>query len=498
MSDLASFLPYREEHLEELLDRPHPAPRQALAQALEAYLCRLGAPPESLANARRIAHPKSRAVLTGQQAGLLGGPSFTFYKAHTALALAAAHDRAERPVAAVFWVASQDHDTQEVRWVRFLDAREKDHVLELPLPPARPVGRLPFAPYREQVREFLEGFGGIPEVRARIERTFEGSYSEVFARLLLEFLGSRGLVVFDPMAPELAPFFLPALRRELAHPLDSSEAINRTAQAMRALGLEPALGRGESATNLFLEGEDGIRRLLHYRFGRFDDGQRSYLPDELEDLLEEDPARITPAAGLRPVLQDTVLPTVALVVGPGELRYVAELGEVYRLHGLEPPAVIRRLSGVVLEPPVRRILDRYGLDPWAFQEEPEASFLKALLKDHLLVERLKSLEGDLMARFEVLHDTLAQLDPTLERPRMRAQRRIAHELERLYTKIARAELKRQELHQHHLERLRRHLLPQGMPQERVYPFVMYVLKHGPELLIRLAELPALGRGTLNI
>ena len=75
-------LPQGEEALKARLRRPgHPRLREALA----AYLKRLQAPEEVFRALERL---EVGAVVTGQQAGLLGGPALTFYKAHTALCLA--------------------------------------------------------------------------------------------------------------------------------------------------------------------------------------------------------------------------------------------------------------------------------------------------------------------------------------------------------------------------------------------------------------------------
>jgi bacillithiol biosynthesis cysteine-adding enzyme BshC len=498
MSEIAQFLPYGLADLPRLLEQPRAADRQALSTGLLAYLKRLGAPREALEAAERLAQPNSRAIVTGQQAGLLGGPSFTFYKAHTALALAKAHDHPDRPVLPVFWVASQDHDTDEIRSVQMLDFDEEVHTLSLELPRARPAGRIPFAPHLPVVCELLERFKGVASVRRRVCVALKGdwTYAEAFARLLLEFLGPEGLVPLDPMAPELAPVFSAALRRELDDPLASSQAINQAAEAMRAQGLHPVLGRGEGATNLFLEGEDGERRLLRYRDGRFDDGQRSYSRADLEALLEHDPSRLTPAAGLRPVVQDVVLPTAAFVVGPGEMKYVAELGGVYRLHGLEPPAVVRRLSAVVLEPPVRRILEKYGLEAWDFQDDPQARFLEVLAKDDARVAAIEQALNRIQAEFERLRPQL--LEAPLQRPTHRAQVRISHELERLRRIVLQTELRREGIVRSQFERLKLHLTPGGLPQERVYPFVMYLLKHGEAPLSALKQAPSTGRLILEI
>ena len=467
-------LPQGEEALRARLGREgHPG----LNGALEAYLKRLAAPKAVL---KALAALKVGAVVTGQQAGLLGGPALTFYKAHTALSLAG-----RVGAAGVFWVASQDHDVEEVRHLHLL-LDEEVRTLSLPLPPL-PSGRIPLAPYREALVAFLGPWAR----EERVAYALEGqTLSEFFARVLLAFLGERGLIPFDPMAEELAPLFREALERELSDPLASAEAINQEAARIRALGGKPPLGRKPGATNLFLETD--ARRLLHYSEGSFTDGVRRYSKKELLEILRADPARLTPAAGLRPVLQDLVLPTAGFVVGPNEFRYVAELSRVYALYGLPMPALFLRMQGVVLEPPIRRILERYALDPWAFVDRGEEAFLEAARGALEGFREVESALAHLQKEVEALRERARALEPTLDRPFRRFGARLKGEGERLLKKVLRARLAKDATLLHHLERLKRHLRPFGLPQERVYPFPMYALRHG-NALARLQEAPLEGR-----
>src|SRR5690606_15406283 len=69
-------------------------------------------------------------VTTGQQAGLFGGPLFTVYKTLTAVSLARRlTDVLDRPVAPLFWIASEDHDWDEVNHVRVLDPGNELHTI---------------------------------------------------------------------------------------------------------------------------------------------------------------------------------------------------------------------------------------------------------------------------------------------------------------------------------------------------------------------------------
>jgi hypothetical protein len=133
-------------------------------------------------------------------------------------------------------------------------------------------------------------------------------------------------------------------------------------------------------------------------------------------------------------------------------------------------------------------LGKYRLEPWAFLERGEAAFLDAVRP---LLQGYGEVEAELsrlLAEAQALAEKAQRLDPTLERPFRRFRARLQGEGERLLRKLLRSRLGQDALLLHHLERLKRHLLPLGLPQERVYPFAMYALRH-PDEAIQHKSLP---------
>lgn len=480
--------------------------RAALVSALRAYHSDLGTLNSDVEAAlERLAHPRSRVVVTGQQAGLLTGPAYSVHKGADAALLARALDREDAPVVAVYWVASQDHDAAEVASTTLLDLGERLHRLTLDVPQGVPVGRVPWrAEWTGQVRALLETFEAPPEHRAavlsRVERAAAagGSYADVFARLIHGLLSPAGLVVLDPLHPALARLMAPTLARELDAPLASSERIEAAAERLTAAGFTPQLRRPAGATNLFLEEVGGQRRLLRFDGARFSTDSGTYTKEDLLTLLDSDPSRLTPAAGLRPVVQDALLPTLAFVVGPGEIAYGAQLREVYPLHGLAQPLLWPRLSVTWLEPNVARLLARLNATAGQVQADPEGVLGRALAHERgaaqLTAERLDALQEEL----DALTREIGALDPTLvgaaTRTRTRTLSRVAH-LQRLAVNaLARAENDRTG----QLTRLKTHLLPNGTPQEREMNFLTFLLKHGDTpLRLLLAQEPG-WRGEIEI
>ena len=472
-------------------------PRQALAETLGLEAERLAAPPQVARALERLAQPNSRVVVTGQQPGLLLGPAFTLSKALSAIALAAELDREEEPVVPVFWVASQDHDTEEVDHTFLLDENEELLRLDLELPAQVPFGRIPFdAAWTPRICEFLqrasvrpEHLEGVLELVTRAAAVAD-TYADFCSALLYALLGQRGIVVLDPSRPGIAPFFCELLERELADPLASSARINEAAEELKRLGIEPQLGRASDATNLFVEEETGglpRRELLRFDGKLFHTSANSYSRTQLSAMLCDEPGRLTPAAGLRPVTQDALLPTAAFVVGPGELRYLAQLRGVYEHHEVEMPLVWPRASVVVLEPPVRRILDRYGLTFGEYAAAPHEVLERVLLERHgharsfaAALERLEVETGELRRH-------VAAIDPTLEGTVERSRARFEQTIELLREKSARALLRQDETTRRQFARLSAQLFPAGNPQERCLTPFSFFLKFGLGPMMSLYE-----------
>src|SRR5436190_13076502 len=111
----------------------HDRRRDELARVIAAQQNHRHAPPAAIEAGRRLADPRTVAILTGQQAGLFGGPLFTLLKALTALKLAdkVAREHGVR-AAAVFWIDAGDHDWEEVRSCTVFDEQLAPPRMSLP------------------------------------------------------------------------------------------------------------------------------------------------------------------------------------------------------------------------------------------------------------------------------------------------------------------------------------------------------------------------------
>ncbi|MEZ4629345.1 MAG: bacillithiol biosynthesis cysteine-adding enzyme BshC [Deinococcales bacterium] len=489
---------------EKALHLERPVNRLALSEALNSYAQKLKAPKSVFKTLESLSHPQSRTVVTGQQVGLLLGPLFSLSKAVTAIKLAKAWHQEANPVVAVFWLASQDHDSAEIDHTYLLDLQENLHRLSWPLPADTVSGRIALKEsWLHRLIQDIKELSSNPlhqtEVIELLQDAFRSSenIADFFAYLLYQLLGSEGLIILNPLDPALAVLFKDVLIQELKNPSASARAINDAAQRLKTYGFEAQLGRAEGASNLFIE-EAGKRRLLRYEGKRFFSETKSYSLEELLNILEEDPSLITPAAGLRPICQDKLLPTAVTVVGPGELRYIAQLKGVYDHHQVAMPMIYPRMTVTVIEPPVKRIMEKYGLTIANISNLEKGKMALALeLSEH--GEAFELGQQGVEEGLEQMLNHIRHIDPTLERSVQKTQKHLSSILNKLKDKSAHALYRQNDILNSQIARLEQHLRPLNTPQERLVSPFSFFLKFGiKHMMTRLLSLSPEGHHLLYI
>lgn len=502
---LAEFFELVPGDLAAALAVPRPAAREELVAALSEHARQLGAPPAVFANLERLRHEESRAVVTGQQTGLLLGPTYTLSKAITAVKLAQRLDTDERPVVPLFWLATQDHDAHEIDHTYVLDEEETLHRLAVPVADGVAVGHAALTP--EMLQAVMRGLDGLTpkprflgEVSGLLQEAAAsvGTFSDWFAAILTRLLGEQGLVIVDPLRRPVAGLFAHVLAAEIAEPERTASAINAAGARLKAIGYEPQLGRGADATNLFVE-VGGRRQLLRHRGTHLEAGDTTFSRESLLALLAEDPTRVTPAAGLRPVVQDALLPTAVFVLGPGELKYVAQLRDVYRFHGVPMPLAWPRASATVLEPVADRLLRKFATTATEFRADPLALRERVLLETHGHAERFAAAATTVEREFDELLRAVAGIDPTLAGTVRRGEQHLQSTLNRLRRKASTALAREDGTTRRQFERLEAHLLPLGNSAERILSPFSHMLKFGVEpVLARFLEMEPSGEQVLRI
>ena len=484
----------------------HERGRQQIASLIGAQQARRGAPAPAIEAASRLADRGTVAVVTGQQAGLFGGPTFTLLKALTAIKLADQVAREHKvPAVAVFWIDAEDHDWDEVRSCSVFDGDLAVRTVALP---PRPGGGdpAPVASFRldDSIRtaiDELEQALPATEFRAGLIEQLRKSYkpgagmADAFGSWIEQILGDRGLIVFDSSDPASKPLVGDLFARELSTPGQTSRLAGVAGADLIARGYHSQVqGQDEHVALFHL---DGARRALRQQDGQFIAGDKSFPAAALVKEAREKPAAFSPNVLLRPVVQDTLFPTVCYVAGPNELAYLGQLRGVYEHFGVPMPLMYPRASATILDSGALRFLTKSRLPLEALQAQDEAA-LNELLQAQIPPTVEQSFEHARQAiesEMAVVSQAAAVVDPTLEGAAKSTLTRMQEDLQKLHGKMIHAAKRKDETLRRQFIRTRALAFPDGHAQERTIGFVSFLNQYGPALVSRLEEELPLDLGT---
>jgi uncharacterized protein YllA (UPF0747 family) len=432
----------------------------ATVEAVVAYQEEIGAPPQARAAAESLADPNAAVIVAGQQPGLLGGPLLTLAKALSAVAWA---DRmtaeSRRPVTAVFWAATEDHDVDEANRVDILTADDEPRRFSLPLTTdGRMLADIDAGPDAEalldQVTAALPGLDHRTELTAMLRETRAPSVGGWFARILSRWLGGMGMVVVEPR-----------ILREAAAPVLALEH-----ERPGAIVAKIAEGPVTPAPIPFFNVVNG----------------RRVRPADRSDLAT-DPEAISWDVMTRVLAQNTAFPVAGHVVGPAERLYCGQVAPAHELFGIPAPPLLPRASLTLVEKKVEKALGRFETTAAAVIERGEAALRENEPAEGEFHRALTDVEEALRGAFPGVRDQAGRLDDTLVRKAAGSEKEIMRALDRLRDHGRRA-----------LERVtgqdavRRgkvlaHLLPGGAGQDRTLSPLPFLSRHGLKLLDKLAE-----------
>ncbi len=478
------------------------AHREALADLLAAQNHAAHAGPAALANIEKL-REGARAIVTGQQVSLFGGPLYTLHKAATAVRLAAqASESTGVAHVPVFWLATEDHDFAEADHVRLpgRHALETIRLVHAQAESGAPVGSLKLGPGVEQALEQAAGLiGGTAEL-ALLERCYrpEATFASAFAQWLAATFHEQGLIVLDASGRASHALGSEVLRAAIVRAEELEQALTARGEELAARGYHAQVLVSPGSSLLFLlegEGEGLHARVALKRKGpdSWTAGRASYSTQDLLAILDETPERLSPNALLRPVFEDALLPTAAYVGGPAEIAYFAQTAVLYeRLLGRVTP-VLPRLSATLIDEPAAALLrhfelgleDIFGAQPGELAQRMGARAMPVEGK-RTLAAAGNALEQEL----DAVTGWMRRLDANLGRSADVAASKMRYQMNRLRRLAANYQLERDASIARKIDAVYHAIYPGRHLQERVVGAASAMARYGERLPGVLVEAAA--------
>jgi bacillithiol synthase len=461
-----SILTFARKRLAEPL--PH---RELLCRSLAALQRKWGGDAAVVADLEKGAI----AVVAGQQPGLFTGSLYSILKAVTAIKLARALREAGVPAVPLFWVGAEDHDYEEIRWASVLD---KDSTLrrisvDLANEESSPVGWLAF---KQDVQSAVaECLSSLPqsEFQAELGDILGSAYRpgqspvDSFAHMMVRLFGPDGLIVVDPLDATLKSIAEPLLEQVAVRNGEIRAAVLARSAAVSASGYHQQVKVDQNFTGLF-----ALRGRSRQALRRGD--------------TESASAPLSPNVLVRPVVQDTILPTAAFVAGPAEIAYLAQAGAVYHVFGRETTPIYPRISATFLETRVAKALRKYDIqfaDVFQGKEFLKRRAVENAQGGSAFLDAKQRIEETL----ESLRGPLRSVDPTLDGAVDTAKQKMLYHIETLETKFINAETRRNEVMDRQLELICTALFPEKKLQERQLNVATFIARYGMNFIRGLAD-----------
>jgi bacillithiol biosynthesis cysteine-adding enzyme BshC len=466
--------------------------REILIEVLQEQNLGFGASPSSLENIQSLRNSTTFAVVTGQQVGMLGGPLYTFYKTITAIKLAqqlsAAHP--EYKFIPVFWLEGEDHDFDEIKGTKILNGDNVPTSIDY-LVGGKPldknigaVGEIVLDEYLQTFFDQLQKSLHNSDFKSGLMDMLRNSYitgatmNSAFARFLNAFFLQDGLVFISANDKRLKQILSPVFQKEIQEfPKVSQMIIQKSAELEEKYHAQIKT----KALNLFLFHKGG-RYFIEPRENDFSlKGTRHYMTkEELLRIATETPELLSPNVALRPICQDTLLPTVAYVGGPSEIAYFAQLKPVYKYFNLTMPVIYPRASATIVEEKIAKVVEKYELEVVEFFGDHQS--IKHKVVEMISEVKINDMFGDASKRLsELLQEMkfgLNYIDPTLAGPLDSTRERIESNIQQLKEKVIQAQERKHETALRQLDKAINNLFPNGNYQERELSFIYYINKHG--------------------
>ena len=414
-------------------------------------------------------------LIAGQQAGFAGGPLYTLAKIATLLKMKREIEARGTPVTAFFWMATEDHDFDEVAQVsvpvRTIEREGINRQLDLlcvratrPVESKVAVGPLPVPDALITELRALYDVKDEPWLRDGI--TFGDSFAELIAKAF-----PQGLVLVDSLLPELRRAGAPLFAQLSERWSEVQIALRERAATLESAGYTPQVEPREIGDyTLFFElDEQGERRIVES-------------PRALE------PEKTSTSALTRPLLQDVVLQPDVFVGGPAEVAYYAQIAPLYEMLGVELPRVALRGHVLVAPKRVLKFIERYEIAPAQIFGSP----------DELLTERepeavdtirreAAEAERDLLARIERIGQLALPADHALARAINKSIGHIEYHFRKLTERAIRGVVRKDKDRYNAARELVATLYPDRHVQDRIVGWFPFWWRDREHLIERIID-----------
>lgn len=471
--------------------------RENLADILTAENEKYDVGSKTLVNINKLREKDCVAVLTGQQAGLFSGASYSIYKALSAIKLA--DDLSKKGIKAVpiFWIASEDHDFEEISQTYFVD--KDDNFANISNQPKQfqdgsPIGFIDLDEHiLDSINEFVGNFSKTEftdQIQELLNKTYQSqeSFSVAFGKLLAQIFMDFGLIFVSPLNEDLRRLCTPIYHAAIQNSEAITDSLFQRNSELKTAEYHSQVLVEEDFFPFFYIDEKRKRHSLRFDKNstkiKTQKAEFEFTKGELLEFAAQNPEKLSPNALMRPIVQDFLFPTICYFGGGAEIAYFAQNSVIYQILHRPITPIRHRSSFTIIQGKNRRTLDKFNLsftDLFKGKEKILAKIVEKFINPEASKVFDES-EEIITTQLDKLNQILITSEPTLSDNLATRQKKILWHLKTLRTKFHQAETLKNEVINRQMESLFTNNLPHNALQERYFNILFFMNIYGENLI----------------
>lgn len=476
-------------HSKNKLDQFTDYQRKILIEELTLQYSKVETSEQTSRNIKLLSNSKTLSVTTGHQLNIFSGPLMVIYKIAHVISITNSLNSNIKGFnyVPIFWIASEDHDFEEISEVNLKENKIKWNLDSKNMP----VGEIELNNFMEVVSGYKNSIIDF-EFKDKLEILIDEAYkkgdtlSAATIKFINSLFGKHGLVIVDSNKKAFKKSFIENFKNEILDSrceLDSSSQILKIKKDIKSF--KPQVN--PSDVNFFKITSLGRKRIRKTdKLFRVDD-ENEYTSGDLINQIETNPELFSPNVLMRPLYQEKILPNVCYLGGPNELKYWMQLKLYFENSNVQFPILKLRTSGFIIDKKTSKKLSKSNIDIKYFFGKLDDLVIRQINSISKLNLSFSSLKNKLTNQFNELREISINVDKSFVGALNAQEKKQLKGLDDLEKKLIKAEKRNYETEINNVKSIFESLHPNNIDQERYLNFGNFYSYKGQEFIDYLVD-----------
>jgi len=455
--------------------------RQIFVKSLKSQYSKIDVSKNTLKNISSLLDSNTFCITTGHQLNLFTGPFMVILKIAQVISISKQlNNNIEKfKYVPVLWIASEDHDFEEIPEVNINHKSIKWEIDSNSLP----VGEIEINNFDNILNEYKNLLIEY-DYKEKIEKIIDNSYKkgDSLSTSTIKFINSlfsdHGLIILDANNKDLKTLFKNQLKDEVENfscKEKTSSQISNLKKDFKSFKVQV----NPSDINFFKLTDKGRKRIRYEKESYNVDDENSYKKEEILNLIDKSPELFSPNAIMRPLYQEIILPNVCYVGGPNELRYWMQLKTYFDKNKVQFPILKLRNSAYIIDSKISKKIKKSGIEINYFMGDLNSLINYKIKNSSNLKLNFDSLRSNLISQFDELRKVSLKTDKSFIGAVNAQEKKQKKGIDDLEKKLIKAEKKNHEDEIQLVKSLYNYFHPKNINQERYLNFGNFYSYKGP-------------------